>query len=108
MSKAAEDKAEDGGEVAAKGGKKKLVLVALVALGAIAAGVWFFVLPHGSAEAEEPVSGEILALEPVAVNLVGGGYLKIGVALQLTVDAGGEGAELDGTKANDLIISQFS
>ena len=35
----------------------------------------------------EPVSsGTFLALDPVAVNLAGGGYLKIGVALELTED----------------------
>ena len=105
MSKAAEEKTADGGEVAAKGGKKKLLLVALVLVIAVGAGAWFFVLPHGSAEAEEPVAGAILALDPVAVNLAGGGYLKIGVALQLTAEVE---AEPDGTKANDLVISHFS
>ncbi len=29
-------------------------------------------------------SGTFLVLEPVAVNLAGGGYLKIGVSLELT------------------------
>ena len=44
------------------------------------------------------------------MNLAGGGYLKIGVSLELTEEgaAGGHGAGLDGSKATDLIISTFS
>ena len=94
-----------------KGGKKKLVLVLLVVLLAAAGAAYFFLFSGGSAEAEEPVPGEVLTLEPVAVNLAGGGYLKIGVALQLTEGAGGGGhggGGLDGAKAADLIISTFS
>lgn len=106
MSKADESTTEDV-EAPAKGGKKKLLLVAIVALVAAAAGGWFFLMPHGDAAAEEPVPGAIVALDPLAVNLAGGGYLKIGIALQLTEEASA-GEELDGTKANDLIISQFS
>ena len=49
------------------------------------------------------MAGAILALDPVAVNLAGG-YPKFGVALQLTAEAE---AELDGTRANGLIISHF-
>ena len=30
--------------------------------------------------------GTFVPLDPVAVNLAGGGYLKVGVALQLTAD----------------------
>ncbi len=94
-----------------KGGKKKLVLILLVVLLAAAGAAYFFLFSGSSAEAEEPVPGEVLALEPVAVNLAGGGYLKIGVALQLTEGAGGGGhggGGLDGAKATDLIISTFS
>jgi flagellar FliL protein len=50
-------------------------------------------------------------LEPLAVNLAGGGYLKIGVTLQFTEagSAGGHGGSgPDGSKATDLIISTFS
>ena len=49
-----------------------------------------------------------MALDPIAVNLAGGGYLKVGVTLQLTEEAGAEGGEINGAKALDLIISQFS
>ncbi|TYP86286.1 flagellar basal body-associated FliL family protein [Blastococcus xanthinilyticus] len=106
----------EGEETEAKGGKKKLLLVLAVVLLAGAGAAYFFLFASsGEAEAEvEPVSsGTYLALEPVAVNLAGGGYLKIGVALELTEEGaaagdghGGGGA--DGTKALDMIISTFS
>ena len=41
----------------------------------------------GSAEAEEPHPGETVALEAIAVNPAGGGFLKTGVTLQVTEDA---------------------
>ena len=94
------------------GGKKKLVLALVVVLLAAAAGAYFFVFSGSDeAQAEEPVSsGTFLTLEPVAVNLAGGGYLKIGVSLELTEEgaAGGHGGGLDGSKAVDLVISTFS
>jgi flagellar protein FliL len=94
------------------GGKKKLILI-LVAVLLVAAGAAYYFLfaSSGEAAAEEPVPGEVLALEPIAVNLAGGGYLKIGVTLQFTDEgsAGGHGGGApDGSKATDLIISTFS
>lgn len=98
------------------GGKKKIVLLLAVVLLA-AAGAAYFFLFAGSAEADaevEPVSsGTFLALDSVAVNLAGGGYLKIGVSLELTEDAAaggghGGGGGVDGSKAKDLVISTFS
>jgi flagellar FliL protein len=104
-------KTEETDEATEKGGgKKKLLLVLVVVLLAAAGGAYFFLF-SGSAEAEEPVSsGTFLALDPVAVNLAGGGYLKIGVSLELTEEgaAGGHGGGLDGSKATDLVISTFS
>ena len=94
-----------------KGGKTKLILALVVVLVAAGAGAYFFLFSgSGEAKAEEPVSsGTFLTLEPVAVNLAGGGYLKIGVSLELTEDgAGGHEGGLDGSKATDLIISTFS
>jgi flagellar protein FliL len=111
MSTSTKEKAAETAE-APKKGKKKLLLIVLVLLLA-AGGAAYFFLFSGSANADEkPVSsGTFLTLEPVAVNLAGGGYLKVGVALELTENgaAGGHGGEgLDGSKAKDLIISTFS
>jgi flagellar FliL protein len=89
-------------EEEAKGGKKKLLIIALVAVLAIGAGAYFFLFSGGD---EEPVAGEVLPLDSIAVNLAGGGYLKIGIALQLTEDAG---EAIDGSKALDLVISTYS
>lgn len=98
-------------EVEVKGGKKKLLVIALVGLLVAGAAAWFLVLaPSGEAEAEvAPEPGAVLALEPVAVNLAGGSYLKISIALQFTYEAGlSEEAEPDGSKAQALIISSYS
>ena len=105
--------APEGDEDAAKGGKKKLLIIGLVAVLAIGAGAYFFLFSGGSATAEvAPVAGSVLVVDPVAINLAGGSYLKLGVALQYTAefDAGGGhgGAVQDGSKALDLAIAQFS
>jgi len=106
------EKAAETDEAEAKGGKKKLILVLLVVVLAAAGAAYFFLFSGESAAAEEPVSsGTYLVLDPVAVNLAGGGYLKIGVSLELTEEgaAGGHGGGgLDGSKATDLVISTFS
>ena len=105
------EKTAETDEAPAKGGKKKLLLIGLVLLLAAAGAAYFFLFSGDSAAAEEPVSsGTFLPLDPVAVNLAGGGYLKIGVSLELTEEgaAGGHGGGLDGSKATDLVISTFS
>ena len=90
----------------APGGKKKLLVIALAAVLALGAGAYFFLF-SGSGEAKAaPKAGVVETLDPIAVNLAGGGYLKVGVSLQLTADAGEE--KPDGSKAVDLIISTFS
>ncbi len=104
------DKNAETEETEGKGGKKKLLLVLLVVVLAAAGAGYFFVFKgSGSAAAEEPVAGEVLSLDPIAVNLAGGGYLKIGVTLQFTEEGSSahEGG-LDGSKAQDLVISTFS
>jgi flagellar protein FliL len=102
---------EETDEATEKGGGKKKILLLLVVVLLAAAGAAYSFLFSGSAEAEEPVAGDVLVLEPLAVNLAGGGYLKIGVTLQFTEEgsAGGHGGSgPDGSKATDLIISTFS
>jgi flagellar FliL protein len=102
------------GEEAPQGGKKKLLIIGLVAVLAIGAAAYFFVFSGGAAEAEPgPEPGTILAVDPVAINLAGGSYLKLGLALQYTVeyDAGGGhggGPVYDGSQALDIAIAQFS
>ena len=95
------------------GGRKKLLLIGLVALLAVAGAAYFFLFASsGEAEAEAvPESGGYVALEPIAVNLAGGGYLKVGITLEITAEAAGGGhggASVDGSKAMDLLISTYS
>jgi flagellar FliL protein len=101
---------------APKGGKKKLLVIALVAVLAIGAGAYFFLFSgSGEAEAEPaPEAGSVvLPIDPVAINLAGGSYLKLGMALQFSkaydeAAGGAHGAEPDGSKAQDIAIAQFS
>lgn len=103
MTKPAKSEAAEE-QAPAKGGKKKLVLILVVVLVAAAAGAYFFLF-SGSGKTAAPKPGAVVALDPIAVNLAGGNYLKIGVALQLTADAG---EKVDGSKADDLIIATYS
>ncbi|CAA9339607.1 MAG: hypothetical protein AVDCRST_MAG24-1215 [uncultured Nocardioidaceae bacterium] len=94
----------EGDAVPAGGGKKKLVLV-LVGLLVAGAAAYFLVLKPEPAQKEKPVAGEVVALEPRQVNLEGGHYLKLGLALQGT-DSVAHG--IDGSKALDAAIALFS
>jgi flagellar FliL protein len=108
MSTSTKEKKAAETDEAPKKGKKKLLLIVLVVLLAAGGAAYFFLFSGGSAKAAAPVSsGTYLPLDPVAVNLAGGGYLKVGVSLELTTDGAG-GEKLDGSKAKDLVISTFS
>jgi flagellar FliL protein len=115
VSKKTKDTDAGTDEEGAKGGRKKLLIIALVAVLAIGAGAYFFLF-GGSGEAEAEVAsepGSVLVVEPVAINLAGGSYLKLGIALQYTLafdEGGGHGGApvQDGSKALDLAIAQFS
>jgi len=87
-------------------GKKKKLLIGLLVVVLGAAAAWWFVLKPAPVEAE-PEPGEVLALEPIQINLSGGHYLRLGLALQASADAGGHGP-LDGSKALDSAIELFS
>ena len=100
------DAAEDGEEV--KGGGKKKIIIAAVLVLALAGGGWFFFLRGGDAEPAAlpaPVPGEVLPLDPITVNLAGGHFLQVGMALQVIE---GPAHEPDGSKALDLAIALFS
>jgi flagellar protein FliL len=107
------EKTAETDEAPAKGGKKKLILILLVVLLAAAGAAYFFLFSgSGEAKAAEPEHGGYVALAPIAVNLAGGGYLKVGITLDVTVDGAGGGGHggggPDGSKALDLAISTFS
>jgi len=82
--------------------KKKILIIAVLVLVLAAAGWWMFLRPKGPSV---PQPGQIMSLDSTQINLADGHYLKIGIALQLTTDAG---AEVDGSKALDDTIDLFS
>lgn len=86
----------------AKSGKKRLLMVLVLVIAVIGAGYWSLLRETPE---KAPVPGEVMALEPIQVNLAAGHYLKVGVALQLT-DAVAD--EPDGSKALDRLIALFS
>jgi flagellar FliL protein len=95
----------EGEETAAKGGgKKKLILVLVLLLVAGGAGYWFVLKPK-HAGPEKPDPGVVVALDAIQINLAADHYLKIGLALQASKDAG---ETLDGSKALDDTIALFS
>jgi flagellar protein FliL len=104
---AKEEEAKDEAE-AAGGGKKKLIIIIVPIVLLLAGAGWFFFLkPKDSGVPEplpEPTHGAVVQLDPITINLAGGHYLKLGMALQPTATA----HEVDGAKALDLAIGEFS
>ncbi len=103
----AKDPATPDGAEAPKKSRKMLIVIALavVLLGG-GAGAYFAFFAGGSEkEAVAPEPGLVVALEPITVNLADGHFLKVSIALQATIDAH---EEPDGSKALDLLITQFS
>lgn len=98
-----QDEKKDGkGAEPAKKSKKKLIIIAAVVALAIGGGAYFLL---GSSEPAPPEPGKVLALDAITLNLADGHFLKMKLALQATADATGE---LDGSKALDLAVDQFS
>lgn len=103
ISEAEPKAAEDGQE---KRGKKKLVIMAAPAVLVVAALAWFlFLKPSGPSEPPPPTPGPVVQLDPITINLAGGHFLKLGLALQPTADAG---EEVSGAKALDAAIALYS
>ena len=78
-------------------------LVVVVLLAALVGAYWNFMMRPADADAK-PEAGEVVKLDPIQLNLAGGHYLKIGIAMQLTSDA----HEAEGSKALDATIELFS
>ena len=83
------------------GGKRKLIVVALLVV-LLAGSAWWFVLRKPADAAPKP--GEVVAIDPIQVNLAEGHYLSIGIALQAVDGA----EEMDGSKALDAVIALYS
>ncbi|MDP9821701.1 flagellar basal body-associated FliL family protein [Nocardioides massiliensis] len=95
--------APPGAPPPAPSGKRRLISI-VVAMLIVAGAAYWFLRPAPLPADAAPVPGEVVALEPIQVNLAGGHYLKIGIALQLRAEA----PETDGSKALDAVIDLFS
>ena len=89
------------------GGRKKLVIMLALVLVLAAAGYFLVLKPKGGKPAPppKPVAGAVVKLDPITVNLAGGHFLKLGLSLQATADAG---EDVPGAKALDAAIDLFS
>lgn len=104
----AEPTTAEAGEAPKGGRKKKLLLILVVAVVALAAVYLLVLRPKGNgtpAPPPPPKPGAVVKLEPITINLAGGHFLKLGLALQATADAG---EEVSGAKALDAAIDLFS
>src|SRR5690348_5441656 len=89
------------------GGRKKVIIIAVVAV-VVAAAVYLLVLkPKDAAAAAppKPTPGAVVKLDPITVNLAAGHFLKLGLSLQASADAG---EDVSGAKALDAAISLFT
>ena len=88
--------------------KKKLLVAGGAAVVALLAA-WYLLLGPGAGhepvEPKAPVPGEVLALEPITMNLADGRLLKVGLALQLAEGAGGGHGPVNGSIALDEAIA---
>lgn len=126
MAKSKDAAGDEDGTRSGLMGKLKLVMLVLPTVLLIIGALYVFVLaptpitasaghaPAGSQEnhsgghpeptpTEEP--GATVDVEPVTINLAGGHFLKVGLLLQATKDAG---EEVPAGKAADALIAEFS
>jgi flagellar FliL protein len=88
------------------GGRKKMVIIALVAVVAAVAVYMLVLKPKDkSAGPPKPTPGAVVKLEPITINLASGHFLKLGLSLQASANAG---EDVSGAKALDAAIDLFS
>jgi flagellar FliL protein len=96
----------EAGAAAKGGGRKKMMVIAVVVLVAVAAAYMLVLKPKDKPAAPpKPVPGAVVKLDPITINLAGGHFLKLGLSLQATADAG---EDVPGAKALDAAIDMFS
>jgi flagellar FliL protein len=88
-----------------KKSKKKLIIIALVTLMLGAVAKFTVLAPSAPAGEHKPVPGHVVAMTDMTLNLAGGHYLRIKLALQ-TVEGAPE--EFDTSEAAQAVIDQFS
>jgi flagellar FliL protein len=101
MAKKDKDAPVEGAEPKSK--KKLVVIIALVVALLGGGGGYYFFFMGG--EDPPPTPGAVVRLDPVNINLAGGHYLKVGLALQAIE---GPAHEPDGAHALDIMIAKLS
>jgi flagellar FliL protein len=99
--KTAKESAEGAGKE--KKSKKKLIIIVAAVL--VVGGVGYFMFGRGGGPPPKPVAGVVVPLDPITINLAGGHFLKLGIALQATKTAK---EAPDGSEALDIAIEIFS
>lgn len=84
--------------------KSKKFLIAVAAVLAIGGGAYTFLKPTTVAP---PSGGEVVAMDATTLNLAGGHYLKIAVAIQL-VKGKATSEAFSTSHAAELVIDEFS
>jgi flagellar protein FliL len=79
----------------------KVIIAVLLVVVLLGGGAYFVLKP---AKAGPPQPGPVDALDSIQINLAGGHYLRLGMALQLRKGV----SEIDGSKALDAAINLFS
>jgi len=93
----------DAADAKPKKSKRKLILALVAVLVILGAGAYFVLKPAGKPGPPKP--GAVVKLDSIQVNLAGGHYLRLGLALQETATAK---EDVDGSKALDAAIALFS
>ena len=88
-----------------KSKKKKIIVLAVVMLLLGVVAKFTVLAPSGSAKDAKPVPGHVVEMTDMTLNLAGGHYLRIKLALQTVA---GTPAELDTSEASQAVIDQFS
>jgi flagellar protein FliL len=112
MSTITEAPAADVAAVKPKKSKKKLIIIVVLVLALVGGGAYMMLGKGGKPAAVlPPEPGTVLKLDAITLNLADGAFLKLGLALQFTVEGSVShegGAALDGSKALDLAIAHLS
>lgn len=82
--------------------KKGIMLIVVVLL--VAAGAYKFLAPK---KVSPPSGGDVVALDATTLNLAGGHYLKVAVAIQLVKGKASAGS-FEVSHAQELVINEFS
>ncbi|SHG27348.1 flagellar FliL protein [Jatrophihabitans endophyticus] len=106
MATATKDKADDAEKKEEKKSflKSKKAIIGLVALLAVGGGAYKFMAP---AKATPVTGGDIVALDATTLNLKGGHYLKLAVAIQV-VQGKATADDFKTSEAQELVIDEFS